>query len=235
MPPLIVALLATALVSRGKLNHAILPPALAAIPLFWMAFAVSSRLTFQLSFESAWHLPFVAAFAVAVLWINKMRLRVTAWWLVPLIAIPALICGWALPGTQRAPDPTTTPAGAQFPAPPKTPTDAKVIRLTKDAQIDPRDARLVIRRGKMLVNVLPFLSFADRSPDRCWTALAPEDTKKGTNRIFAGKFRDGAGWDVYYKDEDMSRLAVSMNGSAVQLDAASRAIAGRSPSSGRGT
>ncbi|HEY2745715.1 MAG TPA: hypothetical protein VGL86_13865, partial [Polyangia bacterium] len=82
-PPVLVALLSLALLARGKIGEALLPPVLAALPVFWMAFAISSRLTFDASFESAWHLPFVAAFGFAVLWIHKVRLRVRAWWLVP--------------------------------------------------------------------------------------------------------------------------------------------------------
>ncbi len=221
-PPVIVALLATALIARGRLGEALLPPVLAALPLFWMAFAISSRLVFDVSFESAWHLPFVAAFGFGVLWIHKMRLRVTAWWLVPLIVIPAAIFGWVLPGTQRAPDPTTMPTGAAFGPPPSGMSDGRVIKLSKDAQVRPGEARVVVRHDKLVLNVLPLLNFADRSPDRCWTSLAPEGTTKPTNRIFAGRVRDGAGWKLYYKDEDMSVLGVSSHDGVVELDASSR-------------
>jgi hypothetical protein len=221
----IVALLATALLARGRLGEALLPPVLAALPAFWMAFAISSRLVFDVSFESAWHLPFVAAFAFGVLWIHKMRLRVRAWWLVPLIVIPAAIFGWLLPGTQRAPDPTTTPTGASFGPPPSGMPgmmDGRVIKLSRDAQVRPGEARVVVRHDKLVMNVLPLLNFADRSPDRCWISLAPDGTTKPTNRIFAGRVRDGTGWKLYYKDEDMSVLDVSTHNGLVELDAASR-------------
>jgi hypothetical protein len=221
-PPVIVVLLVVALLARGKLGEALLPAALAAIPAFWLTFGLSARLTFDASFESAWHTPFVLAFGLAVLWIHKMRLRVRAWWLVPLFVIPAAIFGWALPGTQRAPEPSTTPTGASFAPPPPVLGDAKVIKLAKDAQVRPDEGRVVVKRDKMILNVLPFLSFTDRSPDRSWVSLAPEGTSKPTNRILAAKVRDGAGWKLYYKDEDGSVLGVTSQGTTVQLDAASR-------------
>ena len=221
-PPLIVALLSFALLARGRIGEGLLPPVLAAIPVFWMAFAISARLTFDASFESAWHLPFVAAFALAILWIHKMRLKVRAWWLVPLVVIPAAILGWALPGTQRAPDPSTTPTGTAFAAAPAGVGDAKVIKLSKDAQVRPSEARVVVRRDKLVMNVLPFLTFADRSPDRAWVSLAPEGASKATNRILAAKVKEGAGWKLYYKDEGGSVLDVGVRDGAVQLDASSR-------------
>ena len=225
-PPVIVVVLVVALLARGKLGEALLPAALAAIPAFWLTFGLSARLTFDQSFESAWHTPFVLAFGLAVLWIHKMRLRVRAWWLVPLFVIPAAIFGWALPGTQRAPEPSTTPVGASFAPPPPVLGDAKVIKLAKDAQVRPDEGRVVVKRDKMILNVLPFLSFTDRSPDRSWVALAPEGTSKPTNRILAAKVRDGAGWKLYYKDEGGSVMGVSilqaLGFSPIAIDASSR-------------
>ena len=209
IPPVIMAVLLTALVARGKVGPALLPPVLAAIPLFWMAFAISARLTFDVSFESAWHLPFVAAFVMAVLWINRMRTRLVAKWLLPIIVIPAALAGWALPGTQRAPEPATTPTGTALPSAPAAPFDARVIKLSKDAQIRPGEARVVIKRDKMILNVQPMLSFTDRSPDRCWQALAPPGTSTATNRILSAKAKEGAGWKLYSKDEDVSVLGVT--------------------------
>ena len=108
-----------------------------------MAFGISSRFVFEESFRSLWNLPFLAGCGVLGLWVHQFRLRLVAKWLVPLIAIPAAIAGWAFPGTQRAPDPATTPVGAAFDKAPAGITDRKVIRLSKDAQVRPDDGRVV--------------------------------------------------------------------------------------------
>jgi hypothetical protein len=80
----------------------------------------------------------------------------------------------------------------------------------------------VIRRDALILNVQPMLSFANRSPDRCWTALAPEGQSPATSRSWTAKVHDGARWRLYYKDEDASVLEVGTRDGAVELDARSR-------------
>jgi hypothetical protein len=144
-------------------------------------------------------------------------------WLVPVTALAAIVAGWSFPGTQRAPDPATNPTGASFAAAPAGPSDQKVIKLTKEAQIRPGESRVVFKHDKVILTVQPLLDFANRSPDRCWTALAPEGESKATNRILAVKVHDGSKWSFWYKDEDASVLDVSANkDGSVLLDGLSR-------------
>ena len=226
VPLIAVVVLLTALFARGRFNHIVLPAVLAAIPAFWMAFGISARLVFDDSFRSLWNLPFIGGAAVGGLWVHQFRLRLVAKWLVPLLVVPAILAGWSFPGSQRAPDPATTPVGAAFDKPPAgAALDRKVIRLTKDAQVRPDDGRVVVRRDAMILNVQPMLSFANRSPDRCWTALAPEGTSTATSRIFVAKLHDGARFRLWYRDEDASVLDVSAaRDGAVELDARSRLV-----------
>ena len=222
-PVFCVLLLLSALFARGKFSHAILPPVVAAIPAFWMAFGISSRLTFDDSFGPRWSLPFIGGAIIGGLWVNQFRLRLTVKWLVPLIVLPALWAGWVFPGTQRAPEPTTTPTGESFAAAPSGSSDPRLIKLTRDAQIRPGDSRVVFRRDKLILNVQPLLTFANRSPDRCWTALAPEGASTATNRILVSRVHEAARWSFYYKDEDQSVLDVSAaRDGSVQLDGRSR-------------
>ena len=222
-PIFCILILLTALFARGKFSHAILPAVVAMIPAFWLAFGISSRLTFDDSFGSRWTTAFIPAAIVGGLWVNQFRLRLTVKWLVPLFVLPALIGGWLLPGTQRAPEPSTTPRGESFAAAAPGPSDQRLIKLTKEAQIRPGDSRVVFKRDKMILNVQPLLSFANRSPDRCWTSLAPEGTSTPTNRVLESKVHDGGRWIFSYKDEDKSVLEVSATrDGAVQLDGRSR-------------
>jgi hypothetical protein len=208
-PIFCVALLVTALFARGKFSHAILPAVLAMIPAFWMTFGISSRLTFDDSFRGPWSYAFIGGAIVAALWVSQMRVRLTVKWLVPLTVIPALFAGWSFPGTQRAAEPATTPTGAAFAAAPAGPSDQRVIKLTKEAQIRPGESHVVFKHGNVILNVQPLLHFANRSPDRCWTSLAPEGDAKPTNRLMVSKIHDGGRWSFYYKDEDASVMEVS--------------------------
>ena len=220
-PPFLIALFGTALLARGRLSEAMLPPVLAAIPLFWMAFGISARITFVDSFESLWKLPFIGGAVLAGLWVRQFRAVLRPWWLVPLLAIPAALSGWAMPDWQRAPSPSTTPTGAALGDLAST-IDRKLIKLTRDAQLHAEDGRVVLRRDALILNVEPLLSFADRSPDRCWTSLAPAPLDFATKRTLTGKVHDGARWRLFYKDEDASVLEISAHDGAVLLDARSR-------------
>src|SRR4051812_40083506 len=86
-PPIVIAVLLTALVARGRFSETVLPPVLAAIPVFWLAFAISARITFDDSAASAWNLPFVAGAILSILWSRHFRFRVRAIWLVPVLAV----------------------------------------------------------------------------------------------------------------------------------------------------
>src|SRR5262245_61773172 len=108
---LLAVVLAATLVVRGRLSEVLLPPTRAAGQVFWLAFAISSRIIFFDSFQSLWLLPFVGGVVLAVLWGTRFRFRVRPLWPVPLLAALAALFGWVLPGTQRAPDPATAPAG----------------------------------------------------------------------------------------------------------------------------
>src|SRR5207249_10509383 len=101
-------------------------------------------------------------------------------------------------------------------------SDHRMIRLTKDAQIHPGDGRVVIRRNKLVLNVQPLLSFTDRSPDRCWTALAPAEETAATARTLLSKVHDGARWLLFHRDDDKSALDLTTRDDAIVVDARSR-------------
>jgi hypothetical protein len=217
--PLLMVVLAAAVVARGRVSETIVPPILAAIPVFWIAFAISARIVFFESFRSLWTLPFIGGVGVALMWMRRFRFQVRPVWLVPVAAGLAALLGWMLPDTQRAPDAATAPAGAPLPETPAGRIERRMVKLGRDAQLHPEDGRLVIRRDKLVLNVGPLLSFADHSPDRCWVALAPDELAGPTTRKLTASVHEGASWRLFYKDEDRSELEVRDD---LQLEARSR-------------
>lgn len=214
-----VVLLLTTLFARGRFSAEILPPVLAMIPSFWMAFGISSRIVFFESFRSLWNLPFLAGALLTFLWVRHFRLRLRRVWPVPVAAFVAAAAGWAFPGTQRAAVAATAPAGAALAAAPHAPAERKLIKLSREAQLHPDDGRVVIKRDRVVLNVQPLPSFADRSPDRCWTALAPPELNLVTKRSLVARELHEGRWSLYYRDEDASTLEVTAPSGAVQLDA----------------
>jgi hypothetical protein len=221
-PPLVMAALLAALFTRGKIGQTILPLVLAALIVFWMAFAISARLLFFESFASAWNLPFIAGAVLGGLWVRQFRVHRPPLVAIAAVVVVAALAGWSFPGTQRAPAPSTQPATVPFGNPPSGPSDHKTVKLTKDAQFRPGDARLVMRRDAVVMNVNPLLTFADRSPDRCWVALAPDGRSFATTRTLTARGHDGEVSSFVYKDEDHSLLDVTTRNGVVQLDARSR-------------
>jgi hypothetical protein len=218
-PPLVMVALLAALFVRGKLGQIILPLVLAAIIAFWMACAISARLTFLESFASGWSPPFILGAVLLALWVRQFRMHRPPLVVVIGVALLAAVAGWSFPATQRAPAPSTHPAEAPLGSAPTGPPDHKTVKLSKDAQFRPGDARLVVRRDALILNVDPLLRFADRSPDRTWVSLAPEGRSVATQRALTARNHDAS---FAYKDDDHSLLDVSAHGGMVQLDARSR-------------
>lgn len=218
--PIAAVVFLVALLARGRFSEAILPPVLAIIPLFWMAFGISARILFPESFANLWNLPFILGAVLVGLWIRQFRFRLRALWLVPAVA--ALAAGWAFPGALQAPPPATTPAGAPIGDVPAT-VDHKLVKLSKDAQLHAADGRVVVKRGNVILNVLPMLSFTDRSPDRGWISLAPDGRSYATTRSLLAKAHDGAHWKLWFKDEDQSLVDVTTTrDGGLELEARSR-------------
>jgi hypothetical protein len=215
LPPIVTVVLLFALFARGKWSEAILPPILTTIPVFWIAFALSARLTFPESFGSTWYVPFFGGVILAWLSTRHFRLKRRPIWLIPTLAVLAAWAGWSFPHTFQAPEPSTQPEGGTLETIAGA-TDHKLIKLSREAQLRPEDGRVVIKRDAVVLNVQPMLSFTDRSPDRSWAERAP------TTRTLTAKAHDGTRWTLAYKDEDASVLDVTARDGSVQLDARSR-------------
>jgi hypothetical protein len=207
---LVMALLVLSLFARGKLSEMLLPAVLAGLVVFWISFAITARIVFFESFQSLWNLPFFGGAIFAALWMRRFRFRVRPVWLTPILAILGALGGATAPDSLRAPLAATVPAGGEVSMAPGK-IERKLQKLSRDVQLHPDDARVVIRRDKWILNVGPLLTFADRSLDRFYASKAPTvRTLTATNK--------GA---IAYKDEDASVLEVSaVNG--VQIDARSR-------------
>ena len=222
-PVVPIVLVGAALFTRGRLAAAVLPVVLAAIPLFWMTFAISLRLTFPADTGGIWYLPFFGGFALLVIWVRQYGFRVPRPLLLVLVAALALIAGWAAPSTMRADEPMTRPAETTLAEPAAgASTTPKLIKLGKEAQVHPGEGRIVMKRDQVLLTVQPLLTFADRSPDRFFTSSAAPEDNTPTRRRFASMRRDGARWALAYGDEDRSQIDVELREGTLEIDARSR-------------
>lgn len=219
LPYVPIALALVALFARGRFALLVVPAIQLMFPMFWMACAISARLTFPESIGGSWNVAFMLSSGLVILWVRQHRRAFPK--LAPLFALPAIWAGWVVPPTQRALPPATQPSQeALFDVPVggRTPS---LIKLGKDAQLHPSDGRLVVRRGELVVTVQPLLTLAERSPDRFWTSLAPQEDKPRPTRMPVATAKDGLRWKLSFRDEDRSVLDAGLRGSVVELDARS--------------
>jgi hypothetical protein len=217
-----IAIAVLALFTRGAFSRSVVPALQGMFPAFWIACAISARVAFPESIGSLWNIPFAGGVVLAILWGRQHRFRTPSPWLVPLLALPAAWAGWCFPTSQRSADPATSVSSSQLFDVPANPRNPGLLKLSKDAQLHTDDGRLVVRRDQLVLTVQPLLSIADRSPDRCWTTLAPTEDNRRTIRNLVAVQRDGARWKLSYKDEDRSVLDIGAHDGLIDLDARSR-------------
>jgi hypothetical protein len=110
------AVLIAALIARlgpARIRRAVQPAVFAALPMIWLAAAVTAKIVFPVSFHKLWLAPLMGGVVLAGLWF--FAYRDTQWIRPVLIAgLPAMLVGLALPISQRAAPPDTRPINPPF-------------------------------------------------------------------------------------------------------------------------
>lgn len=130
-------------------------------------------------------------------------------------AWPTLVCalaaGGLLPLTQRAPDPSTRPAGGPAPR-----ALVPVEGVDPTLRGDPASATLDL--PGLTVMAWPLLDFQSRSPDRCWTLFASRVGREGPARRLIAWTREGsARWT---SDDGEAALRLERGEGWLRLEAA---------------
>lgn len=183
-----------------------------AAPAGWIGAAISFRIAFPVSSRGWWVLLIWAAWLLSVV----RRGNPGAWFPNRRVMIPALMAacvGALIPWSQRGPAPSTAPANEQLPDMPPAAGGERVelpVTLDGDVQVVPRDGSVKVRLNKVSVVIQPLLTFISRSPDRCWSALAPRaDREPVPRKLVAGHFAGSAVW-IKHASDVSSVLRVSV-------------------------
>ena len=198
---------------RGRM--AILRLIIVAFPAAWLAMGATMAIVFPVSGRALGLKLILFALALgaaAVLTCRKHRPR-----LLPMgaIALAAALVGIALPLTQRAGPPSTLPVN--LPLPELDATDADLprdpIQLGVATEVHAASGAVRLRCGSLRLDVYPLLTFQSRSPDRCWTILAPLALRVGSRwRVAAGRIDKMV--QLTYRGDETGYLAVSPRGEA---------------------
>lgn len=181
-----------------------------AIAALWLAGAVSARITFPLTFRFLWIFPLFGGLAFAALCVGMWKIgalkgRAAA----ILFALVGALLGAAFPLTQKADRPGTRPLGTEIP--PFNLKDQAVptkVDLGKHAEFYTGHGVLSIWSGDYDLDVLPLLTFDSRSPDGCWTLLAPGFGTRGPIRRPTAMESDHGSLRLSYPGEFFATLEV---------------------------
>jgi len=210
----VIAALAEAL--RGRL--AVTRGVLLALAMMWIVAAVAGWIIFPISMEIRWLAPLFIGSAVALAanaaHLRPVRLSVYG------VAISLLVgtgLGTVLPWLQRAPEPSTHPLNDVAIVTPTDASDLSDLPRTRSAGlalVTLGDGQLTVSQDRYVVYANPLLTFISRSPDRCWTSLAPRLDRVGPRRRLVQSDADGL---LHYADDDGSTLSVLGESSRVTV------------------
>ena len=221
VPIALLVVTVLALLAARRQRYAIVRVTLLALAVMWAASAVSGRVIFPISTQLRWLAPLGLAAAIAIAAFGP-RLREVPW--PKVMALIAVVLGATvgsmLPWLQRAPDPSTHPLNAPVPLLAALPRSEEPVqprtRRIGIALVQPNDGQITIGQGRYVLYVQPLLSFVSRSPDRCWTSLAPRELRVGPRRRLL------ADEDVLrYADDGRSTLTVEARDAGIVIEATS--------------
>lgn len=198
-------------------------PAILAFTALWLAGAISARIIFPVTFRFLWVLPlFVGAVLAALclgMWKSGALKGRTA---TILFAVVGVVLGAAFPLTQKADTPDTRPLGGEMPQYPEGQAIPTKIALGKRAEFYPGSRTLSINSGDHDLDVLPLLTFDSRSPDGCWTLLAPGFGARGPFRKPVGMESGKGILRLNYPGEFLAALEMKADEHGTQFELASQ-------------
>jgi len=132
-------------------------------------------------------------------------------WISALAGVGGGLLGGLVIVAQRAPEPSTRPAGGAL-------AEVRGPGSSDEAA----SAQFIFPCGKGKLRVSPLLSFQSRSPDRTWTLLAPP-SEMGSRRALAHYAKTPSGFRAAYTDDGESSLVAARDKTgALDVEAVSK-------------
>jgi hypothetical protein len=131
---------------------------------------------------------------------------------LPLVAVAAVIAG-ICPWTQRGDDPATRPRDVPLPelATVNDEDRPTLIDLTDQVQVTTATGDIRTQMDGLSLSIAPLLTFHSRSPDRCWTILAPRRERTGQWRRLAGMHQADGTLQLGFADDELHWLRVEVD------------------------
>lgn len=172
--------------------------------------SVSFRVLFPLSCGSLWLVGIGAAIALSPLAFIGVSTRKNAWSLLGIGGGVGLLIGFLMARAQQAEAPSTRPRNAPIPVIP-APADSELdpVNLTDSLRVGLRSGRVWVSCHGLSIELDPVMTFISRSPDRCWSILAPKTDREGEGRRLAGVAIGDRSLSLAYEGSEQSFLEVA--------------------------
>jgi hypothetical protein len=225
-PVAVLTVVALAVATARRRRFDLLRPILLAFPAAWAGAALAARVVFPISFARLLALPlFGAVLMVVVAFLTFRRGATAPSWPMWVVAAVAALIGAGLPLTQCAPDPDTRPLDAPMPEAVVGALGEMAVGISVPGiRVHPGDASPTVRAGTLGLAVHPVLRFLSRSPDGCWTILAPPRLRDGPDLVLRSDLREGDRLAFRYRADYEAMLSVAPDpeGRTVLLEAMAR-------------
>ena len=176
LPLVVFAIAAIGLAGVRYRKYALYQSAVLFFPVAWTAAVMCGAVTFPVSSRRVL-LPvaLVATFLWVAYAITSRRQPQNAAALLGVLFL-GVVVGIAAPLTQRAPLADTRPRNTSPPLVGGAASEQRLpprVQLSEQLAVRTLDGTIRVRFGDLRISIEPFLQFQSRSPDRCWTILAP--------------------------------------------------------------
>lgn len=185
-------------------------------PIAWIGAAIGGLAAFPIS--GRW--PAVIAMVAAITLVLAIRRHFATAWPdrrhLVAIAIAPLILGSILPMTQRGPGAATHPLAPVGHTSPPIAADLMLStqRINDVTRVVPSNGTVMTDWFGMSIEVHPLLTFTSRSPDQCWTNLAPKTEREAVRRRLCKMDSSPGTLALTYLDAGYSHLEIGSNGPA---------------------
>jgi hypothetical protein len=198
-------------------------PILLAVPVTWTTSLLVACALFPVSSQQ-FSIPVLLLAVVFWLayWKQSPSRALRSWGMIAA-GVLAIAVGIGLPFTQQSPEADTRPLNE---IPPTREgvlvvrTSENLVKLGDTIEMSPPNAYARVKCGNVEVYVRPLLTFVSRSPDRCWSSLAPAMYRERSERRFVGRVKEGEPPIYLYRDEANHWLRVaaleSSRGAAIE-------------------
>jgi hypothetical protein len=194
--------------------HTLLSILMPSYPAATLAFIIAGMVLYRVSMRIVFLIPLLCWLAILIGLtvfiikrhpVNKHLLTLTVF----LTALSALM-GAVLPWSQQSRQASTKPLNIE-----KTLTSDLYLNTTQSyfqlsgmVSVLPQKAEIIIDNLNTELYLWPLLTFYSRSPDRCWTLMAPRQERIRPKRLYQGMRRTENGLYLQYQDMGKNTLDI---------------------------